>query len=123
MLRFDGSPDPVERVAPSPVPATLAPAVAAEPLVRSDGTGERIRAMKREVEALDPVQRQVWVDLALQTLAAKGMMTAVVSRRASQGDVLHGVLGSVLVHAYASATYGADWNTPRLEPTGNSASQ
>ncbi|RZI61428.1 MAG: RepB family plasmid replication initiator protein [Zymomonas sp.] len=76
------------------------------------GAGDLIRAMRREVEQLKPAQLQVWVDRALQDLAAKGLLTAVISRRAAQGDVLHGLLGSVVVHAYATATYGPGWNSP-----------
>lgn len=51
------------------------------------------------------------MDRALQALAAKGLLTAIVSRRAAQGDVMHGLLGSMVVQTYAAATYGADWNT------------
>lgn len=76
--------------------------------------GERIRAMRREVEALDSAVRQHWVELALQSLAARGLLTAVISRRAAQGDVMHGLLGSVVVQTYATATYGADWNAAPL---------
>lgn len=73
--------------------------------------GDRIRAMRKEVDALDALSRQRWVDLALQELASKGLLSAVISRRAAQGDVLHGVLGSKVVHLYADATYGTGWNT------------
>lgn len=83
---------------PSPPPAAAA--------------GERIRAMRREIEALDSATRQHWVDQALQSLASRGLMTAVISRRAAQGDVMHGMLGSVVVQTYAAATYGPDWNAP-----------
>lgn len=76
------------------------------------GAGDLIRAMKREVELLEPAQLQMWVERALHELAAKGLLTAVISRRASQGDVLHGLLGSVVVHTYATATYGPTWNAP-----------
>jgi len=82
---------------------------------RSGWLSDRIQAMKREVELLPLGERQVWVDRALQELASKRMLTAVISRRASQGDVLHGVLGSVVVDVYASATYGANWNEPGIE--------
>ncbi|MEJ8859880.1 replication initiation protein [Variovorax robiniae] len=85
---------------PAPVPAP-APA---------DPAGERIRAMKREIESLSAAQRQVWVDRALQDLSSKGLLTGVISRRATQGDVMHGLLGSVIVHTYAAATYGPRWN-------------
>ena len=91
--------------------APPSPKVAPAPsLAAPDVAGERIRAMRAEVEKLSPAERQIWVDRALQSLAAKGILTAVISRRAAQGDVLHGLLGSVVVHAYAAATYGADWN-------------
>ncbi len=76
------------------------------------GAGDLIRAMRREVEQLAPAQLQVWVDRALHELAAKGLLTAVIRRRALQGDVLHGLLGSVVVHAYATATHGPAWNSP-----------
>ncbi|WP_371435058.1 replication initiation protein [Polaromonas sp.] len=114
LLRHDGSPTAVEGTAAiAPTKEPDRPTVP-EPLalVKDDGAGDRIRAVKRELEMLLPTQRQVWVDRALQELAAKGMLTAVVSRRASQGDVLHGMLGSVVVQAYALATYGPGWNTP-----------
>lgn len=102
---------PVEKaVAPAPAPSAL-------PMVPgAQEAGERIRAVKREIEALAPEQRQVWVDRALQELAAKGMLTGVIGRRATQGDVLHGVLGSVITQAYAAAVYGPDWNTPSQPP-------
>ncbi|RYF31354.1 MAG: RepB family plasmid replication initiator protein, partial [Comamonadaceae bacterium] len=91
--------------------APPSPKVAPAPsLAAPDVAGERIRAMRAEVEKLSPAERQIWVDRALQSLAAKGILTAVISRRAAQGDVLHGLLGSVVVHAYAAATYGPDWN-------------
>lgn len=108
--RNEAEPDPV----PVSVPPELVPAAPSLPVgaPTADLAGERIRAMRKEIEALDPAQRQVWVDRALQSLASKGMLTAIVSRRASQGDVLHGLLGSMVVQTYAAATYGADWNAP-----------
>lgn len=104
--------DPQSEVAPDPAPPDIVRAISSPPLAgpAADSAGERIRAMRKEIEALDPAQRQVWVDRALQSLASKGMLTAIVSRRASQGDVLHGLLGSMVVQTYAAATYGPDWN-------------
>ena len=97
-------------------PNTSAPvASVADPQPAPDDSArERIRAMKKEVETLSPAQLSVWVDRALQELAAKNLLTAVVSRRAAQGDVLHGMLGSMVVHAYANATYGPDWKSASL---------
>ncbi|WP_177225029.1 replication initiation protein [Variovorax sp. 770b2] len=104
--------DPQGEAAPEPAPPEIAPATPSLPVAASaeDLAGERIRAMRKEIEALDPAERQVWVDRALQSLASKKLLTAIVSRRASQGDVLHGMLGSMVVQTYAAATYGPDWN-------------
>lgn len=73
---------------------------------------ERIAVLKAEVGAMEPGHRQALVDTALQELARKKMLTAVVSRRAAQGDVLHGLLGATVVRIYAVATYGAGWDKP-----------
>lgn len=72
----------------------------------------RIAQVKAEFAALDPVQRQPWVDSALAELAAKRLLSAVVSRRAAQGDVLHGLLGSVIVRLYAAVRHGPGWDQP-----------
>ena len=113
-----GAPAPAPGVAAAALEAQPSPSpVASAPPPRPDPLGERIRAMKKEVEAMDAAQRQVWVERALQHLAAKGLLTAVISRRALQGDVLHGMLGSMVVHVYAEATYGAGWNAVELVAT------
>lgn len=105
-----------EKTVAPPVAAPLPPAVTMPSISKGDdaAAGERIRAMRREVETLDSAVRQHWVELALQSLATRGLLTAVISRRAAQGDVMHGLLGSVVVQTYATATYGADWNTAPL---------
>lgn len=100
----------------APVVAPVVPPPApAQPAASDKSTwlGERIDAMKQEVAALEPVALQVWVNRALQDLARKGALNAVISRRAAQGDVLHGLLGSAVVYAYADATYGPDWKVDR----------
>lgn len=92
-------------------PALDAPSARPTAVQPDDGwMGKRIRAIRAEVETLSAPQRQVWVDRALQDLASKGLLSPVISRRAAQGDVLHGLLGSKVVQAYAEATYGLDWN-------------
>lgn len=73
---------------------------------------ERAAGIKAEIAAMDAVQRQVWVDAALAELGAKGLRSPVITRRAAQGDVLHGMLGSVIVRLYASAKHGPDWGKP-----------
>ena len=75
----------------------------------------RIGQIKAEIAALDPVQREPWVAMGLAELAAKGLLSAVVSRRAAQGDVLHGMLGSVIVRLYAQAVHGPGWDRPPAE--------
>ena len=93
-----------------PVRETPAPAPSLE---GANWLREQIEAMKKEVAALEPAQLKRWVDQALQDLARKGALNAVISRRAAQGDVLHGLLGSAVVYAYADATYGPDWKVDR----------
>lgn len=109
--KSDQNKTPVEMSQSLPTPPALV--TAKRTIAEEGGAGEMIRAMRREVEQLEPAQLQEWVDKALHELAAKKMLTAVISRRATQGDVLHGLLGSVVIHTYATATYGPAWNTPR----------
>lgn len=113
--------DDLARVAVAKPVAASAPAVnAAEPMSPALSAHEqqgqwlagRIAGIKAEIAALDPLHRQPWVDQALAELAGKGLLSAVVSRRAAQGDVLHGMLGSVVVKCYAMARYGAGWDKP-----------
>ncbi|WP_198321080.1 replication initiation protein [Azohydromonas aeria] len=100
--------DPVPAVAPAPA----APSAALAPTPGEAWLNQRIAQVKAEIAALDAVQRRGWVERALQELAARGLLSAVVSRRAAQGDVLHGVLGSVLVRVYAEAVHGPGWDRP-----------
>lgn len=83
--------------------ASLVPAPALEAESR-----EAIRhaQLKSEVAQLPPDRRQLFVEKALQDLAEKRQLNAVISRRAAQGDVLHGLLGAAVVRAYATFTYG-----------------
>lgn len=112
LLRHDdGQPDAPSEPPESTVTPVARPVNEALAHNSHDGwLGERIRAMRKEVDALEPAIRQQWVDQALQELASKGLLSAVISRRAVQGDVLYGVLGSKVVHLYAQATYGTTWN-------------
>lgn len=97
-------PESVAAAAPPPAPVE-APV---DPV--QDRLNARIAQLKTEIAQLDAPHRKAWVDQALQELASKGMLSAVISRRAAQGDVLHGLLGSVVVRLYASAVYGAGWD-------------
>ena len=111
-------PDPARPGDRSPAPGL--PGEAAPPTPDEQWLAARIAAVKAEVMALDSLQRQQWVDAALADLAANRLLSAVISRRAAQGDVLHGVLGSVIVRLYATARYGDDWNR-RTDPAPQAA--
>ncbi len=109
------SPSPAPRASPVPLPVPAPPA-------QTDGQAwlnARSASLKLEIAALGPAQRQEWVDRALRELAAKGLLSAVISRRAAQGDVLHGLLGSVVVRLYATALYGPQWHLPPTPPDGS----
>jgi hypothetical protein len=138
LLRNDGEGAAADAAAPSlPAPAAAArlasppalpgaggaptvdadaPAAAHGPAAAADAAGrwlaERIAQIKAEIAALAPIQRQPWVDEALAEFGRKGLLSAVVSRRAAQGDVLHGMLGSVIVRLYAQARHGDGWDQP-----------
>ncbi len=121
LLRNDNPDNPVTlAVSPQPAAALAAAGVAASAASAALGHEEpagqwllgRIAEMKAEFSALDAVQRQPWVHAALAELGAKGLRSAVITRRAAQGDVLHGMLGSVIVKLYATAHHGASWDQP-----------
>ena len=78
--------------------------------VDSAWQGERLRTLMREMENLSEVNRRHWLNLAVQDLSARGLLTAAVSRRAALGEIAKGVLGSKAVQIYAEATYGLGWN-------------
>jgi len=112
----DGTPEPRPAVAAaaSAAPQPDTASVSAAPNIEgASWLRDQIEAMKKEVAALEPAQLKRWVDQALQDLARKGALNAVISRRAAQGDVLHGLLGSAVVYAYADATYGPEWKVDR----------
>ena len=59
---------------------------------------------------MSPEQRAPLVDEARAEMIERGLWTAVTSRRAGQGDVLHGPFGAVLRKVYAVSKYGVDWD-------------
>jgi hypothetical protein len=85
------------------------------PVPTADWLNERIAVLREELVAMTPEKRQVFVDSAIQELTSKGLMTAVISRRVAQGDVLHGMVGAVVVRHYAELLYGKAWNQPGQE--------
>lgn len=104
-----GRPAPDQRARPTPANAVAASAL---PAHEEAWLLARMASVKQALAALDPVQRKPWVDQALAELGAKGLLSAVIARRAAQGDVLHGMLGSVLVRLYAEALHGPGWDNP-----------
>ena len=107
----------------APRPVVLAPAtpagqgaIKAAPTAQEAWVAGRIAAIKTEISALAPADRQMWVARAMDELAASGMLSPVIVRRAGQGDVLHGVLGSKVVRLYAQHTHGAQWDQAPATP-------
>jgi hypothetical protein len=99
--------------APAPEPPPAPPPVRAPAPAPADSwLADRIAAIKREIMALAPAQKAALADAALADLARRGMLSAVVKRRAAQGDILHDLLGSVVVRIFAEGKYGKDWNVP-----------
>ena len=117
LLRNDGGNQVADQASPADVPALAAPqslplAPVSVSSAESEWLNRRIEHIKTEILGLTPEQRKVYVDLALHDLADKRLLSAVVSRRAAQGDVLHGLLGSVVVKLYAIQVHGPDWDKP-----------
>ncbi len=111
LLRNDGK----DQAEPS-TPSAVEPAAARSGNVGSADEGAenwlaaRYAALKSEIQSLTPEQRQHYTDLALQELAEQKLLTGVISRRAAQGDVLHGLLGSIVMRRYAETIHGAGWD-------------
>ena len=98
-------------VAPDATPSTVPSPVTAPPDV-SHWLNERILVLRSEINALSAEQRQALADGAVRELTDRGLMTAVISRRAGQGDYLHGMLGAMVVRHFALRVYGPDWDKP-----------
>ena len=75
----------------------------------------RRSAIRGEIQALTREQRLELVGGVVQELTSKGLMTAVLSRRVAQGDILYGMLGAWIVRAYAIRVYGPDWDKPNTD--------
>ena len=71
----------------------------------------RYAQLSAELAAMTPEERALLVDLARKEMIERGLWTAVTSRRAGQGDVLHGPFGAVLRKVYGISKYGTDWDT------------
>ena len=110
--RDDAAEDDGSQGVPVPAQSAASPQPPQELAPNANWLNQRIATLKEEIQGLSPEYRQAIVDAAIQELTSKGLMTAVITRRASQGDVLHGLLGSVVVKLYAMGMYGAEWDKP-----------
>jgi len=97
-------------VKPVVIASQGAPRQEVDAQMQVDWMNARIAAIRQELLAMPAAERKVWVDLAIKELSSKGSLSAVIVRRAAQGDVLHGLLGSVIVRLYASTVHGESWN-------------
>lgn len=79
-------------------------------VVTSSWKETRYAELSAELAAMSAEERAPLVDLARADMVARGLWTAVTSRRAAQGDVLHGPFGAVLRKLYGVSKYGADWD-------------
>lgn len=86
------------------------PGQGAQQASEAEWRNARIATLKEEFLALMPERRQIFIDAAVQDLTEKRMLTAILSRRIAQGDVLHGLVGAVVIKHFASAMYGPDWD-------------
>jgi len=108
--------EPVEAVPPSdrPVQEALPMARKAElpspPIAGNSWKEARYAGLAAELAAMSAEQRAPLVDLARADMIARGLWTSVTSRRAAQGDVLHGPFGAVLRKVYGVSKYGTDWD-------------
>ncbi|MBI5270752.1 MAG: replication initiation protein [Burkholderiales bacterium] len=103
----NASPGTAQTPAPPPAQPDLAHQ-AADPA----WLNERRASIRDAIQALSPEQRQALVDEVVQEATSKGLMTAVLSRRVAQGDVLHGMIGAWMVRSYGARLYGPDWDKP-----------
>lgn len=110
LLRNGSNASPAE---PAAEPAPRSDPSANKPAADPDGEriNQRIADLKAELGRLDVSERKLWMARALEDLGRKGQLNAVVTRRAEQGDYLHGLLGVTVVRVYAESTYGPSWAT------------
>jgi hypothetical protein len=106
----DGSEQPP--VPTQAIPAAPEVATASEPLAQPNTGQQALRnAQIREgLAAMTIAERDSWIQLALEHLRSSGFLSAVVKRRADQGDWAHGLLGATVVKVYGRTLYGADWD-------------
>lgn len=98
------------RESPESPPPTVASVRAAQEALEALWMSKRFAELRVEFGQLPLDQQRALAGQALTQLAARKLLTAVLSRRADQGDFLHGMLGSEVIRVYASAKYGDNWN-------------
>jgi len=108
--------EPVETLPPAmqPTAARLTPeekpAVVVSSQTVSSWKETRYAQLSAELAAMTQEERASLVELARAEMMERGLWTAVTSRRAAQGDVLHGPFGAVLRKVYGISKYGTDWD-------------
>jgi len=87
---------------------------------------EKHERLKREFRTLSQEQRDAIVAQAVEELASKGLMDAIMARRVQQGDVLYGVLGRCVTRVFGNVRLGLNWDSdggsPGASVTGDSTS-
>ncbi len=91
-----------------PLAPKVVPGVAA--VAGSSWKETRYAELSAELATMPVEERAPLVDLARAEMIERGLWTAVTSRRAGQGDVLHGPFGAVLRKVYGVAKYGPRWD-------------
>jgi Initiator Replication protein len=118
LLRNDDGSGPEPQTRPPAPPEVTSPATARTSPEDEGAAAQtlwinrRIADVRAEIQLLSAEQRQALVNEAVQELMTNGLMSAVIGRRVAQGDVLHGLLGSVVVRIYGERLYGPDWKSP-----------
>jgi hypothetical protein len=117
LLRNDGA-EPTDSINvqdPSPAQTESVSFPAATPnsfeAADAQAKNERIAVIKRELAELVAESRSIWIRSALDDLRSRGLLSAVIQRRAAQGDWAFGLLGTTVVKLYAIHTYGAEWDS------------
>lgn len=78
------------------------------PVSQADDASSIVIEVKRRLMALTAESRQRYVDLAMESLKARGLLVATIKRRAEQGDIFHGMLGYAVAEQYAREELGIE---------------
>ncbi len=82
---------------------------------------ERRKEMRQRIDGMSSEERKLLISEAVAYLKSKGMLTAVLMRRADQGDINYGMLHATAVRLLAAKVYGADWKKVPTDEAGGTA--